>query len=200
MSVLLFGVSHRSAPVGVLERLAVAEHDRPKIVDRLLAASAISEAMVVSTCNRIEIYAVVDAFHPALEAVGDVLGEHSGLTINEMTAHAYVRYSEAAAEHLFTVAAGLDSLVVGEQQILGQIRGAYASADAHRTAGRVLHELAQQGQVGAALRLDSDVHVDYCSCNCCRCNYYCWRIRNVYYNGHDIYGYSKYFGDDFSEF
>lgn len=153
MSVLLFGVSHRSAPVGVLERMAVAEHDRPKIVDRLLAASAISEAMVVSTCNRIEIYAVVDAFHPALEAVGDVLGEHSGLTINEMTAHAYVRYSEAAAEHLFTVAAGLDSLVVGEQQILGQIRGAYASADAHRTAGRVLHELAQQ-----ALRVGKRVH------------------------------------------
>ena len=153
MSVLLFGVSHRSAPVGVLERLAISKHDRPKIVDRLLAAPTMSEAMVVSTCNRIEIYAVVDAFHPALEAVGDVLGEHSGLTINEMTAHAYVRYSEAAAEHLFTVAAGLDSLVVGEQQILGQIRGAYASADANRTAGRVLHELAQQ-----ALRVGKRVH------------------------------------------
>ncbi|QKT08408.1 glutamyl-tRNA reductase [Gordonia sp. X0973] len=155
MSVLLFGVSHRSAPVGVLERLAISEHDRPKIVDKLLAAPTMSEAMVVSTCNRIEIYAVVDAFHPALEAVGNVLGEHSGLSINEMTAHAYVRYSESAAEHLFTVAAGLDSLVVGEQQILGQIRGAYASADAHRTAGRVLHELAQQ-----ALRVGKRVHTE----------------------------------------
>ncbi len=155
VSVLLFGVSHRSAPVGVLERLAISEHDRPKIVDRLLAAPTMSEAMVVSTCNRIEIYAVVDAFHPALEAVGNVLGEHSGLSINEMTAHAYVRYSEAAAEHLFTVAAGLDSLVVGEQQILGQIRGAYSSADANRTAGRVLHELAQQ-----ALRVGKRVHTE----------------------------------------
>ena len=125
MSVLLFGVSHRSAPVEVLERLAVSDHDRPKLVDDLLSSRSISEAMLVSTCNRVEIYAVVDAFHPALEAVGGVLGDHSGMTINEMTRHAYVRYSEAAVEHLFTVAAGLDSMVVGEQQILGQIRNAY---------------------------------------------------------------------------
>lgn len=153
MSVLLFGVSHRSAPVEVLERLAVSDHDRPKLVDDLLSSRAISEAMLVSTCNRVEIYAVVDAFHPALEAVGTVLGEHSGLTINDLTRHAYVRYSEAAAEHLFTVAAGLDSMVVGEQQILGQIRNSYLDADANRSTGRVLHELAQQ-----ALRVGKRVH------------------------------------------
>ncbi|MGV9713310.1 glutamyl-tRNA reductase [Gordonia sp. NPDC003424] len=155
MSVLLFGVSHRSAPVEVLERLAVSDHDRPKLVDELLTSRAISEAMLVSTCNRVEIYAVVDAFHPALEAVGAVLGDHSGMTVNELTRHAYVRYSEAAAEHLFTVAAGLDSLVVGEQQILGQIRNAYLNADANRSAGRVLHELAQQ-----ALRVGKRVHTE----------------------------------------
>lgn len=155
MSVLLFGVSHRSAPVEVLERLAVSDHDRPKLIDELLSSRAISEAMLVSTCNRVEIYAVVDAFHPALEAVGSVLGDHSGMTVNEMTRHAYVRYSEAAVEHLFTVAAGLDSLVVGEQQILGQIRNAYLSADANDSAGRVLHELAQQ-----ALRVGKRVHTE----------------------------------------
>lgn len=155
MSVLLFGVSHRSAPVEVLERLAVSDHDRPKLIDELLSSRAISEAMLVSTCNRVEIYAVVDAFHPALEAVGTVLGDHSGMTVNEMTRHAYVRYSEAAVEHLFTVAAGLDSLVVGEQQILGQIRNAYLSADANDSAGRVLHELAQQ-----ALRVGKRVHTE----------------------------------------
>ncbi|MDL9936110.1 glutamyl-tRNA reductase [Gordonia sp. ABSL1-1] len=153
MSVLLFGVSHRSAPVEVLERLTVSDHDRPKLVDELLSSRAISEAMLVSTCNRVEIYAVVDAFHPALEAVGAVLGDHSGMTINEITRHAYVRYSEAAVEHLFTVAAGLDSMVVGEQQILGQIRNAYLNADANKSAGRVLHELAQQ-----ALRVGKRVH------------------------------------------
>ena len=155
MSVLLFGVSHRSAPVEVLERISVSEYDRPKLVDRLLAHRAVSEAMLVSTCNRIEIYAVVDAFHPALEAVGEVLGEHSGMSVNELTRHAYVRYSEAAVEHLFTVAAGLDSLVVGEQQILGQIRNAYLSADANKAAGRTLHELAQQ-----ALRVGKRVHTE----------------------------------------
>jgi len=155
VSVLLFGVSHRSAPVEVLERLAVSDHDRPKLVDQLLSSRSISEAMVVSTCNRVEIYAVVDAFHPALEAVGEVLGDHSGMTVNDMTRYAYVRYSEAAVEHLFTVAAGLDSLVVGEQQILGQIRNAYLSADANDSAGRVLHELAQQ-----ALRVGKRVHTE----------------------------------------
>nr|WP_053777001.1 glutamyl-tRNA reductase [Gordonia sp. NB41Y]EMP14577.2 glutamyl-tRNA reductase [Gordonia sp. NB41Y] len=153
MSVLLFGVSHRSAPVEVLERISVSEYDRPKLIDDLLSSQAVSEAMLVSTCNRIEIYAVVDAFHPALEAVGTVIGDHSGLTVNELTPHAYVRYSEAAVEHLFTVAAGLDSLVVGEQQILGQIRNAYLDADSNHSAGTVLHELAQQ-----ALRVGKRVH------------------------------------------
>ena len=155
MSVLLFGVSHRSAPVDVLERLAVSDHDRPKLVDELLNSRSISEAMLVSTCNRVEIYAVVDAFHPALETVGAVLGDHSGMTVKEMTEHAYVRYSEAAVEHLFSVAAGLDSMVVGEQQILGQIRNAYLSADNNQSAGRVLHELAQQ-----ALRVGKRVHTE----------------------------------------
>ena len=139
----------------MLERISVSEYDRPKLVHKLLAHRSISEAMLVSTCNRIEIYAVVDAFHPALEAVGEVLGEHSGMGVNELTKHAYVRYSEAAVEHLFTVAAGLDSMVVGEQQILGQIRNAYLSADAEKAAGRTLHELAQQ-----ALRVGKRVHTE----------------------------------------
>lgn len=139
----------------VLERLAVSETDRPKLVESLMRSHVVSEAMLVSTCNRIEVYAVVDAFHPALEAVGSVLGEHSGLGISEMTDHAYVHYSEAAVEHLFTVAAGLDSMVVGEQQILGQIRSAYTVADQCRSAGSALHELAQQ-----ALRVGKRVHTE----------------------------------------
>ncbi|MEJ9077374.1 MULTISPECIES: glutamyl-tRNA reductase [Gordonia] len=153
MSVLLFGVSHRSAPVSVLERLTVSDTDRPKIVEALVRSPAVSEAMLVSTCNRVEVYAVVEAFHPALEAVGDVFGQHTGMSVSELTGHAYVRYSEAAVEHLFTVAAGLDSMVVGEQQILGQIRTAYTEADQHKSAGRTLHELAQQ-----ALRVGKRVH------------------------------------------
>ncbi|MFI5780349.1 glutamyl-tRNA reductase [Nocardia sp. NPDC051570] len=155
MSVLLVGISHRSAPVAVLERVAVTEDDRPKLTDKMLESQHISEAMIVSTCNRVEIYAVVDAFHGGLADVGDLLARHSGLPLPELTRHAYVRYSEAAAEHLFAVASGLDSMVVGEQQVLGQIRAAYASADTQQAAGRTLHELAQH-----ALRVGKRVHTE----------------------------------------
>ncbi len=153
MSVLLVGISHRSAPVAVLERVAITDTDRPKLTDKLMASGSISEVMVVSTCNRVEVYAVVDAFHGALAAVGEILSEYSGLQVAELTQHAYVRYSEAAVEHLFAVASGLDSMVIGEQQILGQIRAAYAASDAQQASGRVLHELAQQ-----ALRVGKRVH------------------------------------------
>ncbi|GAB2730666.1 glutamyl-tRNA reductase [Nocardia thraciensis] len=155
MSVLLVGISHRSAPVAVLEKVAVTEDDRPKLTDRMLASQHISEAMIVSTCNRVEVYAVVDAFHGGLAEVGDLLAKHSGLPLPELTKHAYVRYSEAAAEHLFAVASGLDSMVVGEQQVLSQIRAAYAAADAQQSAGRTLHELAQH-----ALRVGKRVHTE----------------------------------------
>ena len=133
MSILLFGVSHRSAPVSVLEQLSIDESDQVKIVDRLLQSSLVTEAMVLSTCNRVEVYAVVDAFHGGLSVIGQVLAEHSGLSMGELTKHAYVRYSEAAVEHLFAVASGLDSAVVGEQQVLGQVRRAYAAAEANST-------------------------------------------------------------------
>ncbi|ATL70947.1 glutamyl-tRNA reductase [Nocardia terpenica] len=153
MSVLLVGISHRSAPVAVLEKVAVTDDDRPKLIDRLLASQHIAEVMIVSTCNRVEIYAVVDAFHGGLAEVGDLLAKHANLPLGELTRHAYVRYSEAAAEHLFAVASGLDSMVVGEQQVLSQIRTAYAAADAQQAAGRTLHELAQH-----ALRVGKRVH------------------------------------------
>jgi len=155
VSVLLVGVSHRSAPVSVLERVAVADSERPKLLEELLRSPRISEAMLVSTCNRVEIYAVVDAFHGALTDVGEVLARHADTEVNELTKHLYVRYSESAIEHLFTVASGLDSMVVGEQQIIGQIRAAYAAADAQQAAGRTVHELAQQ-----ALRVGKRVHTE----------------------------------------
>ncbi|WP_054815956.1 glutamyl-tRNA reductase [Nocardia arizonensis] len=155
MSVLLVGISHRSAPVSILEKVAITDADRPKLIDRMLASSHVSEAMIVSTCNRVEVYAVVDAFHGGLAEVGELLTRHSGLPLPDLTKHAYVRYSEAAAEHLFAVASGLDSMVVGEQQVLSQIRAAYASADAQQAVGRTLHELAQH-----ALRVGKRVHAE----------------------------------------
>jgi glutamyl-tRNA reductase len=155
VSVLLFGVSHRSAPVSVLEQMSTDDSDQVKIADRLLQSSLITEAMVLSTCNRVEVYAVVDAFHAGLSVIGQVLAEHSGMSLNDITKHAYVRYAEAAVEHLFAVASGLDSAVVGEQQVLGQVRRAYAAAEANSTVGRVLHDLAQR-----ALSVGKRVHTE----------------------------------------
>ncbi len=159
MSVLLFGASHRSAPVSVLEKLAISDTDRPKVLHELLESPHIDEAMVVATCNRIEIYIVVEAFHPALEAVGDVLSRRTGLGLAELSKHAFVRYSEAAVHHLFSVASGLDSMVVGEQQILGQIRAAYALSDEQQVAGKVIHDLAQRA-LHVGKRVHSDTGID----------------------------------------
>ena len=77
MSVLLFGVSHRSAPVSVLEQLSTDESDQIKIIDQMMQSPLVTEAMVLSTCNRVEVYAVVDAFHGGLSVIGQVLSEHA---------------------------------------------------------------------------------------------------------------------------
>ncbi|MCV7192480.1 glutamyl-tRNA reductase [Mycolicibacterium brumae] len=159
MSVLLFGVSHRSAPVPVLEQLATDEADQAKIIDELLQSSLVTEAMVLSTCNRVEVYAVVDAFHGGLSVIGQVLAERSGMSLGDLTKYAYVRYAEAAVEHLFSVAAGLDSAVLGEQQVLGQVRRAYASAEANQTVGRTLHELSQRA-LSVGKRVHSETGID----------------------------------------
>lgn len=159
MSVLLFGVSHRSAPVSVLEQLSTDESDQAKIVDQVLQSSLVTEAMVLSTCNRVEVYAVVEAFHGGLSIIGQALSEHSGMSLNDLTKYAYVRYAEAAVEHLFAVASGLDSAVIGEQQVLGQVRRAYAAAEANHTVGRTLHELAQRA-LGVGKRVHTETAID----------------------------------------
>jgi glutamyl-tRNA reductase len=155
MSVLLFGVSHRSAPVSVLERLSTDEDGQAKILAQLLQSSLVTEAMVLSTCNRVEVYAVVEAFHGGLSVIGQVLSDQSGLSLQDLTKYAYVRYAEAAVEHLFVVASGLDSAVVGEQQVLGQVRRAYAAAEGQHAVGRTLHELSQR-----ALSVGKRVHAE----------------------------------------
>ena len=159
MSVLLFGVSHRSAPVSVLEQLSTDESDQAKIVEQVLQSSLVTEAMVLSTCNRVEVYAVVEAFHGGLSVIGSVLAEHSGMSLNDLTKYAYVRYAEAAVEHLFAVASGLDSAVIGEAQVLGQVRRAYSSAEANHTVGRTLHELSQRA-LSVGKRVHSETGID----------------------------------------
>ncbi|GLZ44792.1 glutamyl-tRNA reductase [Actinomycetospora sp. NBRC 106375] len=155
MSVLLVGVSHRTAEVPVLERVAVSAEDTRKVLDDLLTGEHVTEAMLVSTCNRVEIYAVVETFHGGLTEVSSVLARHAHAEVSDLTDHLYVHYAGSAVEHLFSVAAGLDSMVVGEAQILGQLRASYNEARELGSAGKVLHELAQQ-----ALRVGKRAHTE----------------------------------------
>jgi glutamyl-tRNA reductase len=153
MSVLAVGLSHRTADMRVLERATVAAPDAGKVLDELLRCPNVAEVALVTSCNRVEVYAVVRAFHAGLADIVGVLGRHSGLDAAVLYEHLYVHYAAAAVEHLFTVAAGLDSMVVGESQILGQVRSAYNTARDAGTVGRTLHELIQR-----ALRVGKRVH------------------------------------------
>ena len=141
MSVLIVGLSHRSAPVATLERAAVSGDALGKLQRDIYEAEPVAGAFVVSTCNRVEVYAEVDKFHAALSAISDLLARHSGIPLAELTEHLYVRYEDRAVQHLLTVAAGLDSMVVGESQILGQVRQALALAREQGTLSRALDGL-----------------------------------------------------------
>ncbi|HET9973065.1 MAG TPA: glutamyl-tRNA reductase [Streptosporangiaceae bacterium] len=141
MSVLVVGLSHKSAPIATLERVAVSGDTLTKLLRDLAQAEPVAEAFVISTCNRVEVYADVDRFHAGVTAICELLARHCGAPSPELTPHLYVHYEERAISHLLAVAAGLDSMVVGEDQILGQVRSAVKLAEEHGTAGRVLGEL-----------------------------------------------------------
>ncbi|HEY2221788.1 glutamyl-tRNA reductase [Actinomycetospora sp.] len=158
MSLLLVGVSHRTAPVSVLERVAISGEDIAKVLDELITGEHVSEAVVLSTCNRIEIYAVVETFHGGLTEVSRVLARHAQADVSDLTDHLYVHYAGSAVEHLFSVAAGLDSMVVGEAQILGQLRAAYSTARELGTVGTALHEVAQHAlRVGKRAQTETGI-------------------------------------------
>ncbi|MFE0380491.1 glutamyl-tRNA reductase [Streptomyces inhibens] len=153
MSLLVVGLSHRSAPVSVLERAALAPEARGKLLQDAVSAEPVTESAVLSTCNRIELYADVDKFHAGVAELSTLLARHSGAGLEELTPYLYVHYEDRAVHHLFSVACGLDSMVVGEGQILGQIKDALAVAQELHTAGRLLNDLFQQ-----ALRVGKRAH------------------------------------------
>jgi glutamyl-tRNA reductase len=155
VNLLVVGASYRTAPVALLERLAVPPADVPEVLATLLAGQYIREAAVLSTCNRVEVYAATTAFHGGLSEIAGILAERSGQAPTELASHVYVQYDADAVRHAYRVAAGLDSMVVGEAQILGQFRDAYQLAADREATGRMLHELMQQ-----ALRVGKKVHTD----------------------------------------
>jgi glutamyl-tRNA reductase len=158
MSVLVVGISHRSAPVRLLEQVTVGVGDNPSVVSGLRDSGPVAEAVLLSTCNRVEVYADTEGFHAGVDAVSDLLARVSGVPLDDLKKHLYVHWEGQAVLHLFEVACGLDSMVVGESQILGQLRRAYATSQ-DGGAGPTLHELFQKAlKVGK--RAHSETGID----------------------------------------
>jgi glutamyl-tRNA reductase len=153
VSVLVMGLSHRTGPVSLLERVTINGDALTKLVTDAAAAEHVIEIAALSTCNRMEIYAEVDKFHGGLADLSELLCRHTGFGLEELRPYLYVHYEDRAVQHLFSVTCGLDSMVVGESQILGQVRSALAQAQELGTAGPVLNDLVQHAlRVGKQAR------------------------------------------------
>jgi len=158
MSILVIGVNHRSGPLSLLERVTISPDRLGKAVAGLALRDNIREAVVLSTCNRTEIYVVAELFHGAYGDVRDFLCELGDLTVDELTPHLYSQHDAAAVAHLFEVAAGLDSAVLGESEILGQVRGAWESAKNEGAARSTLNLLFRLA-VGTGKRARSETGI-----------------------------------------
>ncbi|MGI8984265.1 MAG: glutamyl-tRNA reductase [Acidimicrobiales bacterium] len=158
MSVVVVGLSHRTAPLELLERMAMRDERLPKALSDLMARDFLSEAVVLSTCHRVEVYVVAERFHGAMADVRHFLSELSFVPPEDFSDHLYIHYDDAAAAHLFSVTAGLDSVVVGETQILGQVRDAWGRAHQEEAAGARLSLLFRQAlEVGKRARTETAI-------------------------------------------
>ncbi len=158
MSILLLGVDFQHAPLAVLESLAVPADETRKVLHEVAELDQVLEAVVVSTCNRVEVYVDLARFHDGYDAVIGWLVERAGTTLEELEPHLVGLVDEQAADHLFAVASGIDSMVVGEQQIAVQVRAALEEARAEGTAGRMLQRLFNQAvRVGRRVRRETAI-------------------------------------------
>ena len=158
MSVLVVGISHHSAPLDLVERASIVPADVPKALLELQSGPHVAEALVLSTCNRVEVYAHVARFHGGVQALSELLSRVSGVPLESLTEHLYVHYEDRAVQHLFTVASGLDSMVVGEGQILGQLRAALTTAQREGSVGKLLWQLVPHAlRVGKRVRTETEI-------------------------------------------
>lgn len=158
MSVLVVGISHNSAPVSLLEQVSPSAEALPKLVRNVVYCEHVAEAAVIATCNRVEIYADVERFHGSVEELSRLLLEPCEEPAESLVSHLYVHYDDGAVSHLFQVAAGLDSMAVGEGQILGQTREALRVAQELDTVGPALNALFQQAlRVGKRTRAETGI-------------------------------------------
>jgi glutamyl-tRNA reductase len=158
MPVLALGVSYRRAPVELLERVAIPEDEEPKAYRRLEGLESVREAVILSTCNRIEIYAEVALYHQGFQDLKRFLTEHTEVPVEELADPLYSHYEDDAAEHLFSVAGGLDSMVLGEPQILAQVRAAFRRAQEEDVTGPALSDLFRRAvRAGRRVRAETGI-------------------------------------------
>lgn len=144
MSILVVSVSHKTAPLDLLSRLTLPADVTRQMLHSLVTSDHVDEAVVLSTCNRTEVYASVSRFHGGLQALTETVERHAGVSVEMLQDNCAVFYDEAAVSHCFSVTSGLDSMVAGEHQILGQVRQALNQAQAEGAVGTVLNVLFQQ--------------------------------------------------------
>jgi glutamyl-tRNA reductase len=158
MSILVVGISHKTAPVPLLERVALDTEGVQKLIRQISDSEHVTEVTVLSTCNRTEVYAEVERFHGSVETISQLIGERAGQTPDDVLEHLYVHYDDGAVSHLFHVAAGLDSMVLGESQILGQTREALRVGQDTGTVGPALNVLFQQAlRIGKRSHAETDI-------------------------------------------
>ncbi len=160
MSILVVGVSHHSAPVELLERLALDGDQVEKLVHAVQSIDHVRESTVLATCNRVEIYTEVDRFHGSVEAICQALCDLKGQATDAVVPHLYVHYDDGAVSHLFHVAAGLDSMVVGEGQILSQARESLRLGQDLASVGPALNAAFQQA-LRVAKRTHTETDIDH---------------------------------------
>lgn len=158
MSLVVVGLNHRTVPVEILERMAVPSAELPKALHSLVQSENLAEVVVLSTCNRTEIYARNTRFHPAVQDVLDFLTTLSSSDPIDFAEHVYTYHDEAAVAHLFGVAAGVDSMIIGEGEILGQVREAWLVAEHEGTTGQMLSRVFRQAvKVGKRSRTETAI-------------------------------------------
>ena len=158
MPLLTLGVSYRHAPVELLEGLAFASEDLPKAYRRLTDLEPVRGGVIVSTCNRVEVVAEVESYHAGFQVLRGFLSESREVPFEDFAEILYTHYEDQAIRHLFSVASGLDSMVLGEPQILSQVRSAYRDAETEDAPGPLLQALFRRAiRVGRRARAETEI-------------------------------------------